>query len=488
MKSSFFILTSAAIFFWVATDGLVGQEGPKTDSGSPAFPLTVNVADTLTAPDTLLSIDTSDEEFEGDDSFEMTEEGETLPLAAPAESLSPFGALHVTHSVHDTLKKTGPLFYPGISILQDSLANEMIRKIWCFDWDGVEKFFKKMQKLEKKERLASLSSLLMVSSCIVHVQNGGFSSKRNEKKCLAETEKYARMGLTLSDPSKCPDSLLATHLFIQGGIKGLLATQQIGRNPVTAGIDGLSALGMLEKSLALYPANYDAYLGLGIFYCALAKASPMVRGALNLIGRPVSLEKGLSYLRKSAYEGHYTTAFAGLYLIQFLSPYQSDQASEKNRIFKSLEFSFPSNPCFLFLNIEENLCFHPEKAFDPSIRRAVRKKIIFFDDDEYSKARFANLIRWQYLLIDPFANAKVHPDTTFDLQEFGYYPAFLTVLREKYIVPEWEKASPSTKKKRLSLIKKRESKILKTLASSSMSASWRGFFAWHVRDALRVEN
>jgi hypothetical protein len=488
MIHSFSIPTIIIIALLNAAVDIVGQEPSKTDSLLPSTTVIANADDTLSTADSILSSDSTEEGWESEDTLELTEEiADTLPVTN-ADSAFPSEAKMFFQHPTDTLKEPGRKLYPGISVQQDSLAMEVIQKIWLFDWDGVEKFSRKMQKLERKEQLPPLSYLLMVSSCIVHMQNGGFSNKRGEKKCLAEAEKYAKTGLTLSDPSKSPDSLASTMLFIHGGIKGILAILQISRSPVNAGMEGLSALGLLEKSLVLTPSNNDVYLGLGIFYCALAKASPIVRGALNLIGRPVSLEKGLSYLRRSASLGRYTAAMAKFYLIQFLSPYLGDQAAEKSRIFKSLETSFPANPCFLFLKLEENLCFHPEKAFDPSIRRTVRKKIALFDNDEYSRARFANLVRWQYLLIDPFASSIVHPDTTFDLQEFSYYPAFLYALREKYLFSEWEKATPSIRQRRLALIKKKESRILKLLKASSMSASWRGFFAWHVRDALRIEN
>jgi hypothetical protein len=488
----FFLLVAVqAVCYQTAfcVDGVPPADGAAAvtagDTGALCIPVRAN--DTTLFVDTLLAEDSTQEELEEDSSL--------LAEERSADSLAALQRLQDTTGMGITLapkrERPGPAgagLYPGLSPEQDSLARELIGKIWSFNWDGAEKTGRKMQKLERRELLPPLSSLLLSSACVLRIQNGEFSGKRQEKHCREELEKTAKLGLELSDPGKSPDSLLATNLMIYGGIKGILATLQINRNPINAAVEGLQALGILEKAVGKNPAMDDAYLGLGIFYCALAKASGVVRGALNLIGRPVSLEKGLYYLRQSAYNGRYTGAMAKLYLIQFLSPYQGDQTVEKSRIFKSLESSFPGNPFFVFLRLEENLCFHPEKAFDPSIRRPVRKKIASYDEDEdYSIGRYANLVRWQYRVIDPFAPPDLHPDTTFNLGQFAYYPAFLSALREKYAVPQSEIASPAVRNRRVALIRKIESRVLKQLAASSMNQSWRGFYAWHVRDALRMQ-
>jgi hypothetical protein len=473
------ILWSAALLFTS-----LAQPVPDSSDTSAFFShASIRENDTTLFVDTLIADDSTEEVIAEDSALAEEEAADSCDVnnAENADTLGksiPFVAA----------RSTSWGFYPGIIAEQDSFAQVIIGKIWSFDWDAVEKVGRKMQKLEKKEHLPSLSCVLLLSAGVVRIQNNEFPSKREEKHCLSDMEKIAQAGLQLSDPSKSPDSLLGTNQFIHGGIKGILATLQINRNPIASGMEGLKALNLLEKAIGRNPAMYDVYLGLGIFYCALSKASAVVRGALNLIGRPVSLEKGLFYLRQSAYHGRYTGAMAKLYLIQFLSPYITDQTIEKKQIFRSLESSYPSNPYFLFLRLEENLCFHPEKAFDPSIRRQIRKKIASYDDEGYSIARYGNLVKWQYKLIDPFATAALNPDTTFNLGEFAYYPGFLSALREKYAVPQSEIVSPEIRKRRATLIKKIQSRVLKTLASSPMSQSWRGFYAWHIRDALRRED
>ena len=433
--------------------------------------------ETTSVTDSSLSIDSSALEQQSEDSLAAAEE--YADTGFQIQSASAADTMHVQKAIQ--------LLYPGISESQDSLARVLIRCIWLFSWDEAEKAGRKMQKLERKEHLPPLSALLVSSACIVRMQNAGFPSKRGENHCLDELNETAQSGLKLSDPSHSPDSVLPTDLLVYGGLKGLLATLQIGRNPIASAVEGLNALSQLEKCTALDSTLSDAYLGLGIFYCALSKASAVVRGALKIIGKTVSLEKGLDYLRRSAYHGTYTRDMAKLYLVEFLSPYVKDQADEKRRILNSFKASYPQNPYFLFLDLEENLCFHPDNAFDPTLRRSVRKKIVSFIDREYSHLRFAALVRWQYVFLDPLAAANLGPDTTFNLGEFSYYPAFLTALREKYLLHQSPGGSAAIYERQIKFIKRNETSAIKALQGSTMNSGWKGFFLWHIRDALKVQ-
>ncbi len=375
------------------------------------------------------------------------------------------------------IEKKEELLYPGISKDQDKLAQQVIHDVYSFDWAEAEKTARKMQKLEQRNNLPPLSYLLMVSLRVVRIQNSEFESEREGEQILEETIRLAQQGMALALPSNAPKRSKATYLFIYSGIEGFSATLKIAKNPVEAAIEGFNALKLLEKLIKMDPQIKDVYLGLGIFYCALAKAPPIVRGALNIVGRNVSFEKGIEYLRISAHGGKYTNETAKQYLIQFLSPYMGHEVIEKRTIFRSLQQEYSKNPYYLFLEVNEDICFHPEKINNEYSQR-VKKRISKFKVEEYSLKRYAILLLYQYAYLDSHNILK--PDTSIELREFSFYPHFLTALkergnqeikrRERYRRMNWTKNGV---------------KAARMLDESMMSLNRKNFFAWYVRDALR---
>ena len=372
--------------------------------------------------------------------------------------------------------------YPGISPEQDRFALQMVRHLFSFNWDEAEKVSRRMQRLERKEHLPPLSYLLLVSGYVIRIHNGDYRTDGEREALMEQVGKQSRIGLNLSNPVSITDSLLPTYLLIHSGIKGFTATLKISKNPVEAALEGFGALKMLEKLTSLNPAIKDAFLGLGIFYCALANAPPIVRGAINVTGRAVSFDTGLEYLRQSAYDGRYTTEIAKQYLIQFLSPYWGHLAGEKRAIFESLQKAYPRNPYYMFLEADEYICFHPENLNEVFAQK-LRKKLANVRSSEYCSKRYALLLNWQGHYLDSALFEK--PDSTLDLREFTYYPLFLEALREKEnLIGTGKLQTERVGKVRLT---KRGAGVLRILEASDMSSSRKNFFSWHVRDALRMD-
>jgi hypothetical protein len=367
--------------------------------------------------------------------------------------------------------------YPGISREQDKLALQMIHEVYSFDWDEADRVVKKMQKLELRNKLPPLSYLLLISMRVVRLQNGEFKSERDAAEFLGETERLVLEAIAIANPSKVPKEVKTTYLFIYSGIEGFSATLKIARNPLDAAMEGFNALKILEKLTMVEPQIKDVYLGLGMFYCAMAKAPAIIRGALNIVGRNVTFEKGVEYLRISAYEGKYTTETARQYLIQFLSPYMGNEVAEKGKIFHSLQQLYPKNPYYLFLELHEDICFHPEKI-DTLYGERIKKKISHFRSDEFSLKRYAALVQLQYCYID--TQSTLLPDTGVILNEFSFYPIFLDALKEK-------KSSEIKKKEhhRRQSLSKNGARAAKMLEESVMSSNRKNFFSWYIRDALR---
>lgn len=374
-------------------------------------------------------------------------------------------------------EKKEVFLYPGISRDQDKFALQVIKEVYEFDWSEAERIAKKMQKLENHNSLPPLSYLLRVSMRVVRLQNSEFSSDSMEQTLLMETDSLVKNGMALSDPLKAPKTVKSTFMFIYSGIEGFSATLKINKRPVDAAIEGLNALKILEKLTEKEPLIKDVYLGLGIFYCALAKAPAIVRGALNITGRNVSFEKGVGYLRISAYEGRYTNETAKQYLIQFLNPYMDEDAAEKERVFISLQKSYPRNPYYHFLRVNEDLCFHKKNITD-SYKDAIRKKLSKYREDNYSLKRYSQLLKYQYAFLDPSVTVQI--DTSFNLRDFAYYPAFLDAMSEKYN----GEAAKKERYKKMHLTSKGIN-AFKLLEGSSMSSNRKNFFGWYMRDALR---
>lgn len=375
--------------------------------------------------------------------------------------------------------------YPGVSSEQDHYARQIVHEYFALQWDDAEKLAKKMQRIEVKENLPPLSYLLMVAARVIRIQNNEFSDQKTYNEILNEIYKLSLKGLELSKPHRSKSTNNATNLLIYSGIKGMVATLKISKNPIEAAVEGFSALNILEKLIVIEPRMKDTYLGLGIFYCALSKAPAIVRGALNIGGRNINFDAGLDYLRTAAYHGRYTSEIAELYLVQFLSPYMGHMTEEKSRIFKTLQAQFPKNPHYMFLEVDEDLCFHPE-FLTPRYKQFLKKKIKSFKAFDYCSSRYINLLKWQYAHIDTNASENFSPDTAFDLKEYSFYPVFLEALKMRnYLLSTNVHINERNSRKQPFM--KKGSLAVKLLESSDMSSNRKNFFAWHIRDALRIE-
>ena len=165
-----------------------------------------------------------------------------------------------------------------------------------------------------------------------------------------------------------------------------------------------------------------------------------------------------------------------------------NEAAEKQGIFNSLERSYPQNPYFVFLDLDENLCFHRQTVFNFSYKSRLKRQISRFKPAETWAKQYANLTKWQYLLIDPFPGSGISPDTSFSMGEFAYYPMFLQALREKYLLENGGMDNNADRLRRLRYIKSsRQCRFENACqAATLMPSSRRNFYLWHIRDALRI--
>ncbi|MBN1128726.1 MAG: hypothetical protein JXA71_07050 [Chitinispirillaceae bacterium] len=434
----------------------------------------------------------ADEKIKGVD-FPVSESGDSASATRAADSLLLRSSTDSAGRVATLdYRIPGPVrpswLYQGLTLEQDTLARQLMKAFLSFDWNGAEKTGKRMQRLEKRHHLPPLSNLLLVGMHVIRIQNSEYEEDRDARELLRDVAKLSSRGLELADPHGAPDSCRAIRSFITGGLKGFLATLDIDRNPVNAAIAGFSAQKFLAEALALDSSLNDAYLGIGLFNCILAKAPLIIQGALTLIGRDVSLARGLDYLRRSAYNGCYTKDIARLYLAQFLSPYLGHEAGEKRKIFQAMQNVYSSNPYYVFMELEEDICFNPGMLVNDYLKSRVRQQIARFKTTNYSTRRYANLVKWQYRLMDHSPPYKISPDTSYNLRGFSYYPVFLQAVREKLLFERENLASRNDGLRRMRYIRILGIKASRSLElSPDMPLGRKTFFLWHIRDALGFE-
>ncbi|MBD3419560.1 MAG: hypothetical protein GF398_05515 [Chitinivibrionales bacterium] len=363
----------------------------------------------------------------------------------------------------------------------------------ALQWEQVERAFKKLQRLEKKEQLLPLSSLFLVASHVLRIQNNEYSDQREQEKLYEESLKQAEKGIEqLRAYSETADSAtLAMKHFIEGGINGFTATLKIETSPFEALNEGLSALKLLEQAIEVDTTLYDAYLGCGIFHCSLAKSPAIVKGALKVLGRSASVDSGLAYLRLSAHNGRYTSSVAKIYLIHFLSPYYGHLRQEKTSLMHALQSQYSRNPYFFFLEFEELLCFYPPDFYALDTRRKLKNALHRCEDaNQISCSRYCELLKWQYWLLNPFPPAMLRPDAKYDLQAFNYYPLFVRTVSDKHFLTSCadNNNKPEDFQQRRTSIEAHSEMLQKMVEESTINTNRQGFYRWHVRDALRFED
>jgi hypothetical protein len=378
------------------------------------------------------------------------------------------------------------IHYPGISRQQDSLASAAVKSVNSFDWDNADLLLNELMLLEQEQNLPPLSFLLKVSERVLRVQNDEFKDAGAKITLLKEIDLLNKEALSLLRSGSFADSLRPTLLFIEGGIRGYTATLNIESGPVSAASQGFKALQCLDTAIALDPDLKDAYLGSGLFNCILGKYPRFLRYILGFFGKSaVNLDTGLGHLRVCAYEALYSRTVAMEYLVQFLSPYRSDQATEKRDMIGSLESSYPGNPYFLFLDLDEALCFYPDCFHAPGRMEKLQAQIAGLSGANEECRKYLNLAKWQYTFIDSLPPFSLTPDSIAADQPFSFYPPFIDAARAKYRLAHDHDISKETRRQLVKFINENKSAAKNLLQSSSMNPLRKRYYSWRLNDGLK---
>jgi hypothetical protein len=371
--------------------------------------------------------------------------------------------------------------YRGMSRDADHIAQQIVLDAYRGNWEDVSRGLEHLERVERRHALVKISRLLNVSVRTYRLEQNEFLTDVERMIVERELDSCIRTGLSYIET--CRNEYLPLHELIYCGIKGFQVSRIIEKNPVEAAIQGYAVIGRLEKLLQMDSTMYDACMGLGLFYCSVASASPVIRAALTLTGKHVTMEKGLSYLRTGAQKGHYVNIPSLVYLTQFLSPYMGDQTAEKDSIFILLQKKCENNPRYLFEQIDENICFHPQK-FTVGYNGVLRKKIAGYKSAQPYLLHYYELMKYQYCKYIDTTNYVLKPDTSINLRSFNFYPAFLDGLRYKEMC--MVHTLGSFNRLHVKDCEKNTAVIIRKLDAASMVSTKREFYRWHIIDALKL--
>ncbi|MBN1602079.1 MAG: hypothetical protein JW915_10750 [Chitinispirillaceae bacterium] len=371
--------------------------------------------------------------------------------------------------------------YAGTSKDMDQIASEIVLDAYRGKWNDVNRGLERLQRLEKRRELVKISKLLNVSVRYYRLEQNEFFNESERMTIEKELDSCITDGFCYTDALK--KNRLAIHELIHCGIKGFQASRMIVKNPIEAAIEGYAVVVRLEKLLQADSTMYDAFMGLGLFYCSVAGAPSVIRAALALTGRQVTLEKGLSYLRISAQKGHYVNIPSLVYLTQFLSPYLGHHVMEKDSIFTVLQKKCHPNPRYLFEQIDEHICFHPEK-FTLEYIADLRKAIAEYKNTPLLLRSYFELMKYQYCDYIDTLNCPFKKDPDVKLKEFLFYPLFMTGLRTKELC--MINSIGNFARIRSRDCEKYNLSVISMLEKSSMASTKRDVYKWRIRDAFRL--
>lgn len=377
--------------------------------------------------------------------------------------------------------------YPGITLEQSDLAHEGLRRGYNGNFLGALQIYATMERLERIDSLPPLSQLLIVATGVLLLERGDFGAPQEAEQIHAAVEAAGEEGNYLCRRALQRHRNHGTYLLIQGGIQGFLATRKIQTRPTRALQEGFQALKQLERCIKVDPRIKDAHMGAGIFDCSVSNAPLFVRGGLKILGRSANFHQGIRSLRISAYEGQYTSVASQLYLIQFLSPYDTSSRREKRVMLAELRKTFPRNPMYLFLEQDEALCFYPDSFYSGNARQ-VEKALRYFKPQGYAGKRYLQLVRLQASLLHPKQEGSLEDaDSSLDLREWEYYPIFVAGMRRKREYAE-EPARRDPDLLPAEVLDGYRDRCLYLIKHSPMTSNAKRYQSWRVRDAFRFDS
>jgi tetratricopeptide (TPR) repeat protein len=124
---------------------------------------------------------------------------------------------------------------------------------------------------------------------------------------------------------------------------------------------GKAGVAALEKSLAMDPENFDAYLGLGMFEYYCSKLSGVTKILAWIVGFRGNSEKGIEYVTKAMNYGRYAEGPAKVFLAYVLIDFDN-KLDEGVKLASSLRAKYPRNYVFIEYLLRAAKKLPPERA------------------------------------------------------------------------------------------------------------------------------
>jgi hypothetical protein len=143
------------------------------------------------------------------------------------------------------------------------------------------------------------------------------------------------------------------------GEEGMVHLQK--KEYVEAYFKGKAGVAALEKSLAMDPKNYDAYLGLGMFEYYCSKFSGLTKILAWIVGFNGNSEKGIEYVTKAMNYGRYAEGPAKVFLAYVLIEFEN-KLDEGVKLASALRAQYPRNYIFIEYLVRAAKKLPPERA------------------------------------------------------------------------------------------------------------------------------
>lgn len=119
------------------------------------------------------------------------------------------------------------------------------------------------------------------------------------------------------------------------------------KNYLTSAWDGKKSYDYFEKAVERDPANYDAYIGLGVYHYFSAFLPKTLQWIVSILGVTSDSDLGVRQVRMAAEKGTYSRVEAAYYLAQFL-PWSEGDFTSSESIYEDLLRRYPRNSVFSF--------------------------------------------------------------------------------------------------------------------------------------------